>query len=172
MDITQVVLDDHAEQRRLFSMLEQIGSDRKDALSAVWHRLSTLLDTHAEAEEQIFYPVLLRLTRGPSSEHDPADETKDAIHDHNDIRDAVTAVAQHEVGSEDWMRAVAAANKGNSDHMAEEEREGLTDVREQVGLDERHELAVRFVAFEFDHLSGVQPVDKDPDQYVADNRPS
>lgn len=172
MDITQVILDDHAEQRRLFSMLEQIGSDPKDALSAVWHRLSTLLDTHAEAEEQIFYPVLLRLSQGPSSEHDPEEETEDAIRDHNDIRDAVEAVAQHEVGSEDWMRAVTAANKANSDHMAEEEREGLTEVREQVSLEDRHELAVRFVAFEFDHLTGVDPVDKDPDQYIADNKPS
>lgn len=171
MDITQVILDDHAEQRRLFAMLEQIGSENKAALSAVWYRLSTLLDTHAEAEEQIFYPVLLRLSQGPSSEHDPAEETEDAIKDHNDIRDTVAAVARHEVGSEDWMRAVAAANKANSDHMAEEEREGLTDVREQLDLDARHELAVQFVSFEFDHLAGVKPVDKDPDVYIAEHRP-
>ena len=53
-------------------------------------------------------------------------ETLDAISDHNEIRDAVTEVARHQVGTGEWFAAVAAANLANSDHMAEEEREGLT----------------------------------------------
>jgi hypothetical protein len=57
----------------------------------------------------------------------------------------------------------------NGDHMAEEEREGLTEFRRKVALTERHALAVRFVAFEARHITGVRPVDKDPEQYVRDN---
>lgn len=64
MDITQLILDDHAEQRRLFAMLEQIDRSDTEALSAVWGRLAAFLDVHAEAEEQHFYPALLRLVRG------------------------------------------------------------------------------------------------------------
>jgi hypothetical protein len=64
---------------------------------------------------------------------DPEAETADAIADHNDIRDAVAAVAGHEVGGDDWDDAVAKVNEANSDHMAEEEHEGLTDFRRHSG---------------------------------------
>ena len=39
MDITQLILDDHAEQRRLFSIIEQIDPKDTEALTAVWSRL-------------------------------------------------------------------------------------------------------------------------------------
>jgi hypothetical protein len=52
--------------------------------------------------------------------------------------------------------------------MAEEEREGLTDFRRLAGLRQRHDLAVAFAAFEARHVTGVQPVDKDPAAYVSE----
>jgi hypothetical protein len=33
MDITQLILDDHQEQRRLFAIIEQIGRDDSAALA-------------------------------------------------------------------------------------------------------------------------------------------
>jgi hypothetical protein len=167
VDITQLILDDHHEQRRLFAILEQIDRTDTAALSTVWDRLAALLEVHAEAEEQLFYPQLLRVGKGVDS-LDPADETEDAIGDHNDIRDAVAAVADHDVGSDGWYDAVAKANEANSDHMAEEEREGLTDFRRHAGLQLRHDLAVAFVAFEATHFAGVTAVDKDPESYVRE----
>jgi hypothetical protein len=167
MDITQLILDDHHEQRRLFAILEQVDPADTDTLSVVWGRLAAFLDLHAEAEEEIFYPELLRLGKGAGGKDSPEDETEDAIHDHNEIRDAVAAVAGQEVGSDSWYEAVARANEANSDHMAEEEREGLTDFRRHVGLQLRHDLAVSFAAFEAAHFAGVEPVDKDPQEYIA-----
>jgi hypothetical protein len=75
-------------------------------------------------------------------------------------------VAGHAVGSAEWYAAVAAANLANSDHMAEEEREGLTDFRHLASLQRRHDLAVAFIRFETQHYAGVPPVDKDPEGYV------
>ena len=166
MDITQLILDDHHEQRRLFAILEQIDPGDTQNLAAVWKRLAAFLDMHAEAEERLFYPALLHLGKGTGSDHTPKAETEDAIGDHNDIRDAVSAAAAHRVGSEGWYAAVAAANKANGDHMAEEEREGLTDFRRHASLQTRHDLAVAFAAFEAAHITGVEPVDKDPQEYV------
>jgi hypothetical protein len=166
MDITQLILDDHHEQRRLFAIIEQIESADAGALADVWGRLSAFLEVHAAAEEAIFYPELVRLAIGPQPLASAEPETIDAIHDHNEIRDAIAAVAPHLVGGPAWRDAVAAANRANSDHMAEEEREGLTDFRRRVSLAERHRLAVAFAAFEARHVTGVQPVDKDPQQYV------
>jgi hypothetical protein len=168
MDITQLILDDHHEQRRLFAILEQVGRADTGTLSAVWERLSSFLELHAAAEEEIFYPELLQVGVGAGRTDRVEDETLDAIHDHNDIRDTIAAVAGQEVGSDEWYAAVAAVNLANSDHMAEEEREGLTDFRRLARLQLRHDLAVAFAAFEARHFAGVPPVDKDPATYVRE----
>ncbi len=168
MDITQLVLDDHYEQRRLFSILEQIDPADTEALSAVWGRLAAFLETHAAAEEAIFYPALLQVGIAARRRSGVEDETLDAIGDHNEIRDAVADVARHAVGSGPWYAAVAQANLANGDHMAEEEREGLTDFRRLAGLTQRHELAVAFAAFEARNVTGVKPVDRDPAEYVSE----
>jgi hypothetical protein len=176
MDITQLILDDHHEQRRRFAMLEQMDPGDTAALGAVWSRLAVFLEVHAAAEEQLFYPQLLAAglaggASGPGGvggRQTVEAETLDAIHDHNDIRDAVRAVADHEVGSAGWYAAVAAANLANSDHMAEEEREGLTYFRRHASLQLRHDLAVAFATFEARNFAGVPVVDKDPEAYVHD----
>ena len=168
MDITQLILDDHAEQRRLFSLIEQIDAKDVEALEAVWGRLSAFLDAHAEAEEQHFYPALLKLGEGANDAEDGTveGETEDAIEDHNKLRDAVKAVARHEVGTPAWFEAVGEANVVNSKHMGEEERQGLTDFRLNADLKTRHELGVRYAAFQARHITGVKPVNKDPETYV------
>src|SRR6478736_1913753 len=60
VDITDVILRQHDEQRRMFAMLEEWPRDDHEGLAAVWKRLEILLETHAEAEELYFYPELLR----------------------------------------------------------------------------------------------------------------
>ena len=136
------------------------------SLGAVWNRLATFLEVHAETEEKFFYPDLLRVGRKQGETEAVEEETLDAIKDHNEIRDAVAAVGQCAVGSDDWFAAVLAANKANGDHMAEEEREGLTDFRRHASLALRHDLAVKFAAYEMRHVTGVVPVDKDPQEWV------
>jgi hypothetical protein len=168
MDITQLILDDHHEQRRLFAILEEIDPADTGTLAAIWARLSAFLEVHAAAEEEIFYPELLRVGLSTGRAAGAEAETLDAIHDHNDIRDAIAAVAGHQAGTGEWLAAVAAVNLANGDHMAEEEREGLTDFRRHAGLQLRHGLAVAFAAFEARHVAGVPPVDQDPEAYVRE----
>ena len=166
MDICDLILDDHREIRRLFSLLEQIDRHDTEALGAVWRRLRALLDTHAEAEERHLYPRLMEVGEGANDAENAADETRDAIEDHNDIRDAANAVEAHEVGTDAWLEAVDHANLVNSKHMAEEERQGLTDFRRNAPLEERHSLGTRFIAFDAAHVEGVEPVNKDPERYI------
>ncbi|MGV9008996.1 hemerythrin domain-containing protein [Brevundimonas sp.] len=168
MDITQLILDDHAEQRRLFGIIEQIDPKDTDALSAVWGRLSAFLDVHAEAEERFFYPQLMKIGEGANDAEDGtvAGETEDAIEDHNKLRDAVKAVDQYPVGTGAWIEAVGKANVVNSKHMGEEERQGLTDFRRHAPIETRHALAIQFAAFEAEHITGIKPVNKDPEAYV------
>lgn len=169
MDITQLILDDHHEQRRLFAMIDDIDRADTASLAAVWKRLSTFLEVHAASEEAIFYPAVLRVGTGAGGRADAKDETEDAIEDHNEIRDAVKAVGKFAVGSAEWFDAVDAANKANSEHMGEEEREALTDFRRHASPDERHALGVRFAAYEMAHVTGVDARDLDPKDYVTAN---
>lgn len=171
MDITQLILDEHHQQRQLFALIEQVDRNDTDSLTALWKRLQALLDAHAEAEERIFYPRLMKIGKGANDADSAADETEDAIEDHNDIRDTGKAVDKHKVGSDAWFEAIGKCNKANGDHMAEEERQGLTDFRRRASLQERHDLGVEFAAFEAKHLTGVKPVDKNPQKYVEEHAP-
>jgi hypothetical protein len=166
LDITQLILDDHAEFRRLFAQIDEIEPTETATLGAVWNRLAAMLDAHAEAEERFFYPTLLKIGSGAADADDAKDETKDAIKDHNEIRDAVAKVAKHTPGSKAWIDAVAKANEANGDHLAEEERQGLSDFRQHADRDLSHALALKFARFKAEHLTGVPPVDKDPDKYI------
>src|SRR5947209_5519369 len=169
MDITQLILEEHHQQRRLFALIEQVDPKDKEVLAALWGRLRALLDSHAEAEERFFYPRLLEIGKGANDADSAPDETEDAIKDHNKIRDTGAEVDRHPVGSDDWFKALGACNVANSKHMGEEERQGLTDFRRHASLEERHALGVRFASYEAANITGVEPVDKDPKQWVKEH---
>jgi len=160
-DITALILDDHHAFRRGFARLD----DAKDPaqLAALWEPLALHLEIHAEAEETILYPHLLK--RGGD---DADEETDDAIKDHNKIRDAITESRRHDVGSNDWWRAVWDARRENSEHLAEEEDEGLPDFRRHAPDGLRTELGARWLRFYGEHPQGKGLVfrDKDPEEYV------
>ncbi len=167
MDVTEVILHQHGEQRRMFAMLEEWPRDDEAGLAALWARLEILLEVHAEAEERFFYPELVKRGEGGGDADSMKEEVVDAIKDHNEIRDAIRSVRRCKAGSEKWWAAVTEANVANSDHMAEEERQDLTDFREQGSLQLRHALAVKLLRYEAENWArGITPQDKSPQGYV------
>ena len=165
MDIVELILADHHEQRRMFALLDEIGDDA-ERLAPVWDRLAILLEVHADAEEELFYPRLLAVGEGAGGADSAGAETTDAVHDHNDIRDGIRRAGRHPVGSGQWRQAVADTRVANSDHMAEEEREALADFRRHASVQVRHDLGVEFAVYEARHAGGGSLTDKDPDSYV------
>lgn len=173
MDITDVILRQHDEQRRMFAMLEEWPRDDHEGLDAIWKRLEILLETHAEAEELYFYPELLRIGTGGADAESVDEEVEDAVKDHNDIRKSVRKVGRCRTGSDAWWTAVVDANVHNSDHMGEEERQDLADFRQRASLELRHEIAVQFLRYEAVRWAeGITPKDKDPKRYVAAKKTS
>ena len=118
MDITEVILSDHHGQRRMFALLDDVDRSDVKTLTMLWNRLSAMLEVHAQAEELFFYPELLALGRRLRDDSEAA-ETKDAIGDHNDIRDGILEANRHEVGSPGWWGGVDAARHANDEHMGE-----------------------------------------------------
>jgi hypothetical protein len=166
-DICDLILDEHELFRRRFAELDEHRGGDAATLQRLWEPLAELLDRHAAAEEEVFYPELL--ARGRRAE----DETDDAIGDHNHIRDAVRDSGQAEPGSDEWWQAVEKAREENSEHMAEEEREALADFRINAPDEVREEIGARFVEYNQRHAGGrgVDTSDKDPDEYIDEHKP-
>src|SRR5579875_144445 len=165
LDITSLIMDDHEWFRRQFARLDDAANN--DELAAIWEPLATRLDTHAEAEETIFYPALLR--KGDDDEAE--EETDDAVRDHNKIREAINAAREHEVGSSEWFEAVGRARTENSEHLADEEDEGLPDFRKHASWELRTRLGELWQQFYASHPHGesisTDPVD--PEEYLEEN---
>ncbi len=164
MDITELILDDHHRQRQAFARLDDIDRGDTELLGLAWEQLASFLELHAAAEEAVFYPELLKKADSGG------EETKDAIKDHNEIRDAVAEASHQQVGSDAWWKAVSNARSANTDHMGEEEDEGLPDFRRHASLELRDKLGLRFEAAKNPKVAAtLDQGDKDPDAYLAAN---
>ncbi len=173
-DITALILDDHDTFRRGFAALDDLEGPEADSddlparLAEIWNPLADLLDVHAVAEEEIFYPALLR----KGDEGDAVDETLDAVGDHNDIRDPVRDAAKHRPGSPEWWDAVGRAREANTHHMGEEEDEAMPDFRRNTTRAQRVELGRRFAEFRASHSArDLDTSNQDPQDYVEEHLP-
>lgn len=164
-DITALIMDDHEWLRRAFARLDDARTPAE--LSAAWDPLAARLDTHAQAEEEVFYPALLQKGDDETS----TEETDDAIGDHNEIREAVADAGRHEVGSHEWFEAVGRARSENSEHLAEEEDEGLPNFRKNAPRELRAQLAARWIEFYAAHPGGrgIDDSPRDPEAYIEAN---
>jgi hypothetical protein len=166
-DITDSILAEHAEFRNQFVALWDLRPEgEREVVEAAWQPLADLLEVHAKAEEDIFYPVLLKRGGEEASE-----ETDDAIRDHNDIRDAIRRAAGETVGTDAWWEAVLECRKANDEHLAEEERDVIPDFREHSDEELRNALGVRWAAFHAEHVGGrgISGADVAPDEYLEAN---
>lgn len=78
-------------------------------------------------------------------------------------RPAITRSVQTDGG-----RRSSVANVHNSDHMGEEERQDLADVRQQASLELGHEIALNLIRYQSQKAAaGIEPIDKDPQAYIA-----
>ncbi len=161
-DITTLILSEHDQFRRAFARLDELSGDE---LTAAWQELADQLEVHASAEEVVFYPQLLQQV--PDEEGD----TKHAIKDHNEIRDAVRAVADHEPGSDAWWEAVRSAREETAEHLEEEEHDVLPPFKENVSEEQRSELGIQWLAYHDEHegAKGLSGEDKDPEAFVEEH---
>ncbi|MCW2606738.1 MAG: uncharacterized protein JWO60_1431 [Frankiales bacterium] len=158
-DVATLILSEHEVFRRDFAALEDLSGQE---LSQAWDRLADALEVHAAGEEAVFYPHVVRQL--PEGE----DGTEHALHEHNEIRAAAQAVADHEVGSDPWWSAVRTAQEVNGHHMAEEERDLLGDFKERIPQEQREELGLAWLAFheEHDRAQGLSGEPEDVQGYV------
>ena len=164
-DIIALIHEDHDWFRRRFFDLDEARTEND--LRAIWQPLADRLDTHAQAEEEIFYPALLK--KGTAG--DPEDETDDAVRDHNKIRAAIRRSHCHAVGSDAWFEAVGDAREENGEHLDEEEREALPDFIKSASLDVRRDLGMRWLRFYYAHPTAdkIDTAPRDPAAFIEEH---
>jgi len=117
VDITQLILDDHHEQRRLFAMLEQISRADTEVLSALWGRLAVFLELHAAAEEEIFYPAFWSATGDKPLHHEAEIE-------HQGAKNLIAEIEKSDPADDYFDARVTVLSEMIKHHVKEEEQPG------------------------------------------------
>ncbi len=144
-DIIDLVLADHRRIRRLCSALQDAvrwsGGPGSGWMPAhAWERLAALLEEHTRAEEEICYlPMFRCLPCGSGSR-------REAIDDHDDIREAISEACLQRAGSFPWWRAVRAAVATSAGHLDREESEVLPESLLRLTPARRRELGRQWSA--------------------------
>ena len=135
-DIIDLVLNDHHAVEKLFDKLE--ASTGADEQATVFGQVKEALEHHASAEEKVLYP------RVRKDVPEGGEEVKDAVEEHDQIRESLKEVEEHKSGTELFTLAVTQLIATTKHHVAVEEGELLPDFRASSETREREELGRRF----------------------------
>jgi hemerythrin superfamily protein len=135
-DIIELVLQDHHAVAALFDKL-QAATDVNDQ-AALFAQVRDALERHASAEEKVLYP------RVRKEVPDGREESKDAIEEHDQIRESLKEVEEHDAGTELFSLAVTQLVATTKHHVGVEESELLPDFGRNSDAGEREQLGRRF----------------------------
>jgi hypothetical protein len=144
-DIIDVIMADHRRIRRLCRTLSDLARRAGDSgpgwmLAHVWQRLAGLLEAHIRAEEEICYLPMFGSGRGA------AERRREAIADHDDLREMIGEASLQRAGSPPWRRAVSAVLAAAGSHLDREER-AVLDGLAGLTMSQRRDLGRQWYAF-------------------------
>lgn len=145
-DIVQLIQADHQRICALLDALDDLmrhggAAGGTASLFLAWRQLRGLLDLHTEAEEEICFIALF----GRSTE--AAAQLREAIADHQDIREAVREADLQPLGSAGWRRPVTALRRSASQHIVREEQGPLAAFADTAAPGLREELGRQWLSF-------------------------
>lgn len=145
-DVIALIMADHRRIRRFREVLDDAarGGPAPGSgwmLAHVWERVTDLLGSHTRAEEEICYLPMF----GPGSRLGKC--RRDAVADHDDIREAIEEALLQPVGSALWWNAARAALAASVDHLNREERDILVSWLPQLTMRRRLELGRQWRGF-------------------------
>lgn len=145
-DIIELIMADHDRIRRLLSAVDDAARYQHTAgpgwpLAPVWRRSAELIEPHFAAEEEICYLPMAGTGSGAIA------SMRDALADHDDIREAIAEAGICRCGSPGWWLAVSAACRATLDHLAREERQLLSPFSARATPRLRNDLGQDWVQF-------------------------
>jgi Hemerythrin HHE cation binding domain len=145
-DVIELIMADHRRIGRLSDVLydaaRRDGGRSPDWIPGhVWQRLADLLVIHTRAEEQICYLSMF------GSGARAAEQMRDSVADHDDIREVIGEASVQSVGSVPWWRAVRTVIAVSAEHLEREERDILPGCLLELTMSRRKELGGQWCAF-------------------------
>jgi hemerythrin superfamily protein len=123
MRVTDLIAQDHRRVGQMFLELEQMEAGAGEGRRAMFDRIVDVLDVHARAEEEVFYPAV----RAASGRIDDAE----ASHAH--LRAAIAAFRSLGTDAADFMLGVQLIKGIVLSHVLEEESGILMDAQRLDG---------------------------------------
>ena len=132
MRATDILRDDHATVKQMLAELATLGPRDADAREALVDKIADALDVHTTLEEELFYPVLERVTAHVST----------ARVQHEDIDASLDDLAGRPANTARWERSFNILRKAVLRHIDAEEMALFADA-ERLGYDELERLGER-----------------------------
>jgi hemerythrin-like domain-containing protein len=121
MNAIQLLKQQHREVERLFKELEACEDDERDEIRRLFVELADDLASHAEIEEQFFYPaVKTKQTR---------DMVQHSVEEHFEVKQLLARMLDLEPGANEFMQICAQLKEAVTDHVQEEENELMPTIR-------------------------------------------
>jgi hypothetical protein len=134
-DVVDLILADHRLFEDLLHQLRDVTQPRE----AVRKALADVVAAHAEAEEKLVYPALVRKKAVDS------EDVEHSTHEHLEGNEKMLALLEVEdLTSEEFDEAVEELTKALAHHLDEEEREILNPARVDVAEETRQDLGRKF----------------------------
>lgn len=145
-DVVELIMNDHREVERLFSLIKDDPSQRGMLVPVV----TSLLVAHSRAEESEVYPVA----------RDEAGETEEVAHSQEEHEEAERLLEQlaaiTDSNSQRFEDVFAQVVESVTHHVKEEEETVLPGMRQRLDEQRRRELGAAFMAVRAEHL-GDEP---------------
>ena len=143
-DVIELIMADHRRIRRFCRALDDAvrwsGSSGPDWMPAhVWQRLASLLEAHMRAEEEICHLPMYGCHAHAAG--------REAVADHDDIREAIGEARLRPAGSRLWGATVSAVLMITGEHLDREERGPLAASLPRLTMRQRRELGRQYAGF-------------------------
>ncbi len=136
MDIYERLTTDHDKQRGLLGGIGETSGDTKER-RRLFGLLKKELEAHANAEEQVFYAVLL-------AEPDSQEKARHSIVEHDEINDLIAELEEMDMASGAWLTKFKELRHQTEHHVDEEEKEVFARARKLLSEKEATDLAAEF----------------------------
>jgi hemerythrin superfamily protein len=145
-DVYDKLKADHREVEKLFKTLINSEEDERKKREENFLKLKDLLAAHADAEEEIFYPL--------TEKDDSSKElTLEAYEEHKIAKKLLDEISELQTDDETWTAKVKVLAEVVKHHVKEEEEELFPLAKKVISKDEAVDLAQEIEDFEQAELS-------------------
>ena len=137
MDIYKALKKDHRTAKLLFSKLLNTSMEDK-AREDIFEKLKTILTSHHEAEERVFYAALER-------EEDSSDHLENALEQHEEVVYSLEEIEAISLQEEDWQEKVMELKDYLLEHIKIEEGTIFNEAKRVFSERQARDLAQEFV---------------------------